>query len=113
MAKSNYDNALNQAIKNGVSKNQWVTWTMVGLPALEEHPEGALRLPEGAATSRRRSPKKNYLDIPLHTNSGTVIDRYEEVALGKWKKIAELTVEQAARDPEALGKETAPDTKKG
>ena len=42
--------------------------------------------------------KRKKHDVAVHTTNGTVIHRYEEVAPGKWKKIAELSPEQAAKE---------------
>ena len=67
--------------------------------------------PTPPASVKPAARKKH--DLSVHTASGTVIHRYEEVAPGQWKKIAELSPEQAARDDnKAEAPKAAPDAKK-
>jgi len=121
LVQSNYENALGQAFKTGVSKNQWVTWTMVGLPTPKakppEHfdPRTIPANPEVKPPVEVKPPavKYNYHDVAVTTPHGTTIHRYKEVKPGQWKKYAELTPEQAARDPnEEPAPKGAPDAKK-
>jgi Flp pilus assembly protein CpaB len=109
-AMTDFTEALGKAFKTGVSKGQWVTWTMVGIQAPKappsEHFDPKTIPGAGDPVKPPEQPKpvkKNYHDVAVHTTSGTVIHRYEEVAPGKWKKVAELTPEQAEKSglPEA------------
>jgi hypothetical protein len=96
-AMSDLTPALNKALKNGLSKGQWVTPGMVGLQAPKPAPQDEFN-PAKPGTNPGTAPAKlNTYDVAIHTTSGTTIIRYAEVEPGKWKKIAELTPEQAAK----------------
>jgi hypothetical protein len=57
--------------------------------------------------------KKNYHDVAVTTPRGTVIWRYEILPSGQFKKVAEMSPEQANRDPnEEPAPKGAPDAKK-
>jgi pilus assembly protein CpaB len=101
--------ALDKALKNGLSKGQWVTPGMVGLQSTKSAPpeEWIAPKPGVAATPNPVNPvtppapvavERKRHDVMLHTTSGTLVIRYEEVAPGQWKKVAELTPEQAAKE---------------
>jgi len=110
-ALTDFAAAHGQALKTGVAKGQWVTWSMVGLPTPKPSPQESFVAPKAGqpettpptqpADVKPVARKKH--DVALHTVHGTVIHRYEEVAPGQWKKVAELTPEQAARE-ETRGK---------
>jgi Flp pilus assembly protein CpaB len=99
---------LGKAFRVGVAKGQWVTPGMFG----DQEPKVAPRdsfnpakepAPEPAAPPSPSAPppapaKRKTHDVAVHTSSGTVIHRYEEVKPGVWKKVAELTPGQAARE---------------
>jgi Flp pilus assembly protein CpaB len=94
------------AFKSGVAKSQWVTRAMLGDQAPKPGPRDEFALPKPAAEEPAKPELKpevpvqrNHLDVAVHTTSGTVIHRYEEVEPGKWKKVAELTQGQAAKNP--------------
>ncbi|MBP3953852.1 Flp pilus assembly protein CpaB [Gemmata sp. G18] len=98
--------ALGQALKTGVSKGQWVTPGMVGIQAPKSAPQEFFQPSKPAVEAPKTPPvpvepqpvvKKKTLDVAIHTAGASMIHRYEEVAPGKWKKIAELTPEQAAK----------------
>lgn len=94
--------ALGKFLKTGVAKDQWVTPNMVGLqsskvkPPEEFAPKPPVVEPK-APTEEPKAAQPSYHDVTIHTANGTTVHRYQEVAPGKWKKIAELTPEQAAR----------------
>ncbi len=115
-----FNDLIGKAFKSGVSKNQWVTRTMVGEQAPKDAPHDAFSAPKPGPTDAPKKPdvktqpvqKKNYHDVAVHTGHGTVIHRYEEYAPGKWRKVSELNQAQATRDestpvkPGAGGKKT-------
>lgn len=115
LVQSNYEQALGQAIRNGISKNQWVTWTMVGLQKPKDSPREFFFDPKAglpdAPLAPRAVARKNYHDVLVVTNAGATIWRYEILPSGQYKKVAELTPEQAAKDPDAP-QQGAPDAKK-
>lgn len=90
---------LGQFLKTGVAKGQWVTPGMVGIQSPKSMPAPVEPKPalEGPKAPAEPKPivKRKTLDVTLHTAAGTVVHRYEEVAPGKWKKIAELSPERA------------------
>ncbi|AMV29160.1 SAF domain protein [Gemmata sp. SH-PL17] len=102
--------ALGQALKTGVSKGQWVTPGMVGIQTPKTPPQEFFQ-PSKPPVEGPKAPvepqpvapvvKKKTLDVAVHTAGGSMIHRYEETAPGKWKKIAELTPEQAAKGDQA------------
>lgn len=99
-----------KALKTGVAKGQWVTKAMVGLKAPKPAPQDQFVFPKPQPEEPKdpKDPKpvqpaetnpvvkRKTHDVAIHTPSGTVIYRYEEVKPGQWKKVAELTPEQAA-----------------
>jgi len=112
-AVSDFTEALNKAFKTGVAKGQWVTREMVGLQGLKPAPQDPFLAPKPGETNPTTEPVKpsvakpvvarKIVDVAVHTASGTVIHRYEEVE-GKLKKIAEMTPEQAAKEDKAHAK---------
>ncbi len=104
-AMGDLNDALNQFLKTGVSKGQWVTPGMVGLQSAKvKPPEEFIPKPPVADAKPPVAPpvapvvKRKTHDVTVHTANGTTVHRYEEVAPGKWKKVAEMTAEQAAQD---------------
>jgi pilus assembly protein CpaB len=104
-ALTDFEKAYGKALKNGVAKGQWVTWSMVGLPTPKPSPQDGFIAPKPGQTETPTQPsvvkpvvKKKIHDVAVHTPAGTMIHRYEETANGGWKKVAELTPEQAARE---------------
>ncbi len=121
-ALTDFTEALGKAFKTGVSKSQWVTWTMVGLQAPKVPPQETFQPPKPGvveatpanpvqppAAARPVSRPRN--DVAVHGPNGTIIHRYEEVAPGQWKKVAELTPEQAARSSQPEPPKPAPNPK--
>jgi hypothetical protein len=108
--------ALGKAFKVGVAKGQWLTPTMVGLPALKAPPRDVWVDPKlGGTTDVKPATvpgKRKTLDVQIHTTTTTMIHRYEEVAPGVWKKTLELTPEQAAQLDKAEAQKGAPDARK-
>lgn len=109
--------ALGKAFKTGVSKGQWVTKSMVGLQAPKSTPQDTF-VPEKPGEAVPPTPvkplvvvKRKTLDVTVHTPTGSSVHRYEEVEPGKWKKIAELTLAQAAEGHETPKPEAAPEGK--
>jgi len=91
--------------KTGVSKGQWVTPFMVGIDPKAPPREDFVPKPgEPPVTPKPADPVKPEVvrrkthDVAVHGTNGTIVHRYEEVKPGVWKKIAELSPEQAARD---------------
>ena len=118
-ALTDLSEALGKQFKTGVAKGQWVTPAMVGIDPkappqdafVPPKPVEAGPAPTPPSTVKPVTRKKH--DVSVHTASGTVVHRYEEVAPGQWKKIAELSPEQAARDDnKAEAPKAAPDAKK-
>jgi Flp pilus assembly protein CpaB len=105
--------AYGKAFRTGVAKGQWVTPNMVGLQASKDPPQYEyVPTKPGTVPANPATPGKwNTYDVAIHTTSGTVIVRYAEVAPGKWKKIAELTPEQAAKGDKPDAAPKAPDKK--
>ncbi len=111
--------AMGKSFKTGVAKGQWVTPGMVGLQSAKPQPPEHFLVPKPQPSDPKppvepkKTPeppvvkKKVYHDVAIHTPNGTTIVRYEEVAPGKWKKVAELTPEQAAQ-PQTDGKPDSP-----
>jgi Flp pilus assembly protein CpaB len=100
---------MGKALKTGVAKGQWVTKAMVGAQSSKVGPQDPFSIPKPPQEEPKdpKDPKvtpgttkpvvaRKTHDVAIHTPSGTVIYRYEEVAPGQWKKVAELTPEQAA-----------------
>ena len=54
----------------------------------------ALSIKEGGSPGTKYA---GFHDVAIHGTNGTIIHRYEEIAPGQWKKVAELTPEQAAK----------------
>jgi hypothetical protein len=93
---------------------------MVGLPTVKAPPQDGFipekpGLPENPPlfpplnVDPPPAPKKRRtLDVAIHTASGTVIDRFEEVAPGQWKLVAQLTPEKAAKDDDLPAPKAAP-----
>lgn len=107
-------NFMGKALKTGVAKGQWVTKAMVGAQAPKPAPQDQF-VPPKPQPEEPKDPKgpmpvqpaetnpvvkRKTHDVAIHTPSGTVIYRYEEVKPGQWKKVAELTPEQAAAQDE-------------
>ena len=97
--------ATGQFLKTGVSKGQWVTPGMVGLQGSKTTPPREFyepKPPAAAPASPKPAPqpvaKRKTHDVTIHTVNGTIVVRYEEVAPGKWKKVAEMNGDQAARE---------------
>jgi hypothetical protein len=89
---------------------------MVGLQAPKASPQDPFNpIKPGPGDPTPVNPtqtgKRRTHDVTIHTTNGTTVIRYEEVAPGQWKKIAELTPEQAAREDKSAPK-AAPDGKK-
>ncbi|QJW93963.1 Flp pilus assembly protein CpaB [Frigoriglobus tundricola] len=111
--------ALGQQFKTGVAKGQWVTPTMIGF-APKPVPQDKVEIkpevkPEPAPKEVPPPPvvvKKRTHDVAVHTSNGTVIHRFEEVKPGVWKKIAELTPEQASKDEAPETPKADPESKK-
>jgi pilus assembly protein CpaB len=97
----------NKAFKTGVSKNQWVTYEMLGLQAPKPTPQDTFvpqkpnpadpTLVQPVAPVAPPVVKRKFVDVAVHTASGTIIHRYEELPTGQRKKVGELTPEQAAQ----------------
>lgn len=120
--------ALGKVFKFGVAKGQWVTGNMVGLPGLKPSPVYPFVEPKPGPSATVEPPKpepkvepkivekpvqKKYHDVAVHDAKGTVIWRYEEVKPGQWKKVAELTPEQATEtDKPTAPKPATPDAAK-
>jgi pilus assembly protein CpaB len=91
--------ALNKQFKTGVAKGQWVTPFMVGIdPKASPRDDFVPKPGESPSAPKPEVIKRKYHDVAVHGTHGTIVHRYEEVKPGQWKKIAELTPEQAARD---------------
>ena len=110
LSLSDLTEALGKQFKTGVAKGQWVTPAMVGLEFKPKPPQEEFKPkpPETAPTPVKPPEVKPVVarkthDVTIHTTTGTTVHRYEETAPNVWKKIAELTPEQAAKDekPEA------------
>jgi Flp pilus assembly protein CpaB len=117
-ALTDFNQAMGKAFKHGVSKGQWVTWSMLGIEKPKPSPQYFFSEPKPAEVTPNPNPVKPVEvkpvrrathDVAVHTPSGTIIHRYEEVAPGVWKKVAELTPEQAAKS--AQQPEAKPDAK--
>lgn len=110
--------ATGQFLKTGVSKGQWVTPGMVGLQGSKTTPPREFYEPKPPAAgpaSPKPVPqpvaKRKTHDVTIHTVNGTSVIRYEEVAPGKWKKVAEMNGDQAARE-EAEAPKSPPEGKR-
>jgi Flp pilus assembly protein CpaB len=107
-----------KTLKHGLAKKQWVTYSMIGVQQLKPSPQDTFTPPKpGPGDPVKpvepkvvKPAKKPTHDVAVHTANGTTIHRYEEVTPGVWKKIAELTPEQAAKekDPKPGEPEAAP-----
>jgi len=112
--------ALGKSLKTGVSKNQWVTGAMVGVTPPKPAPQDQFVAPKPQPPEAGPTPpstvnpvvKRKIHDVAVHTASGTLVHRYEEVAPGQWKKIAELSPDQAAREDKPEAPKAAPGDKK-
>lgn len=117
-AMSDLTDALGKQLKTGVAKGQWVTPAMVGIEFKQGPPQDPFVKPDTTPTpvtppAAVKPVARKKHDLSVHTASGTVVHRYEEVAPGQWKKIAELSPEQAARDDnKAEAPKAAPDARK-
>jgi Flp pilus assembly protein CpaB len=102
-AITDFNEFAGKAFKSGVAKGQWVTKAMVGEPAAKSSPQYTFDPPKPAEEPTKPEPKpepvkKNFHDVAVHTNHGTVIHRYEEYEPGKWKKVSELNQAQATKE---------------
>jgi pilus assembly protein CpaB len=89
--------ALNKQFKTGVAKGQWVTPFMVGIdPKAPPRDDFVPKPGESPSAPKPEVIKLRTHDVAVHGAHGTTIHRYQEVKPGQWKKIAELTPEQAA-----------------
>jgi len=119
LSRTELADALGKQFKTGVAKGQWVTPTMVGIE-FKPKPQDEFIAPKAADAGPQPTPpstvkpvvKRKIHDVAVHTSSGTVIHRYEEVAPGQWKKKAELSPEQAAREEKPEEPRAAPGDKK-
>jgi len=114
-ALSDLTDALGRQFTVGVAKGQWVTPFMVGLapkpspqdpfiaPKAPESPAAPVQPGEVKPVEKRRTH-----DVAIHGTHGTIVHRYEEVKPGQWKKIAELTPEQAAKEDKPEAPKAAP-----
>ncbi len=106
--------ALGKQFTTGVAKGQWVTPTMLGFapkpPPQEKFDPKPAEVPPPVKPEPPVVVKKRTHDVAVHTANGSVIHRFEEVKPGVWKKIAELTPEQASKDeaPEAPKADSEP-----
>ncbi len=98
-ALGDLEEALGKFLKTGVSKGQWVTPGMVGIQVPKSMPQESFD-PKPADPKTPPAPvvKRKTHDVTIHTAGGAMVMRYEEVTPGQWKKVAELTPEQAARE---------------
>ncbi len=108
---------LGKALKFGVAKGQWVTNAMIGVenPKPSPHDDRVDNEPKGGPPEPKTEvapnpPKvtptptptpapvaKKIWDVSVHTTSGTLVHRFQEVRPGEWKQIAVLSPEEAAR----------------
>jgi hypothetical protein len=109
--------ALGKSLVTGVAKDQWITAEMIG-NYFRDAPQDPFSIPKPAFTepvkidpvktepTKPTDPvapapapvKRKYFDVAVHTASGTIIHRYEELPEGRTRKVAELTPAQAARE---------------
>jgi pilus assembly protein CpaB len=109
-ALSDLTEALGKQFRTGVAKGQWVTPFMVGLDP-KAPPQDQFK-PKPGEPEPKAEPvkpvKRKTHDVSVHGTNGTVIHRYEEVAPGKWKLIAVLAPEQAAKEDKPEEPKAAP-----
>jgi Flp pilus assembly protein CpaB len=103
--------------KTGVAKNQWVSPSMVGLQESKIPPQEKFEIPKAGPADPRvetvvAPPKRKTQDMAIYTPSGTKVIRYEEVAPGQWRFLAELTPAQAAKEEAPKTPHAAPETKR-
>jgi Flp pilus assembly protein CpaB len=100
---SDLTNALGKQFKVGVAKGQWVTAFMVGIDPKPTPRDSFTPKPPEASTAPVQPSEvkpvvqRKFHDVAVHGTHGTIVHRFEEVKPGQWKKIAELTPEQAAK----------------
>jgi len=129
--------ALLKAFPHGVPAGVWVTPEMIGAKTLPSSPQdifqpkpaavevtpvvpNPMATPETKPETRPAAPpvppaptpaKPEYVDVAVHSASGTVIHRYQKVA-GELKKVAELTPTQAAEHYKSEAPKAAPDARR-
>ena len=113
--------SLGQQFVTGVAKGQWVTPTMIGR-SIKPSPQDKVEIKPEVKPEKPEEPKKEIApppvvvkkrthDVSVHTANGTVVHRFEEVKPGVWKKIAELTPEQASKEELPETPKTEPEPK--
>jgi Flp pilus assembly protein CpaB len=104
---------LGKALVTGVSKGQWVTGSMLGQPGLRPSPLEDFNPKPGPNDKIPVIPpaQRKIVDIAVHTASGTVINRFEEVRPGEWKLKAVMTPEEATAKAPKDPAPVAPDGK--
>ncbi|MBY0456546.1 MAG: hypothetical protein K2V38_04360, partial [Gemmataceae bacterium] len=107
--------ALGKFLQDKLYKGQWISPGIVGLQKSKSEPPEVFPLPPSAEPKKDGpkpvADKPVYHDVTIHTASGTVVHRYQLID-GKWKKIAELTPEQAARPTDEAPRAPKPEAEK-
>jgi hypothetical protein len=112
---------LGLALKTGLGKGQWVTESLVGVQLPKPAPQDTATppKPDPKADSPRPQPPPTVVatrptrDVAVHTASGTMVHRFEEIRPGEWKLKKVLSPEEAARaTPAAPAPAAEPETKK-
>ncbi len=114
-ALGDLNEALDQYFKSGISKNQLVTPNMFGLQTGKTTPPREFFEPKPLVVEPKPVVpvvKKKTHDVTIITAKGMTVIRYEEDGPDKWKKIAELTPEQAAQGDKPDTPKAASETKK-
>lgn len=91
-------------LRTDLGVDQWVADTIVG-PSTKAPPPEEWTAPKGLGELPKVIPQaqRKYHDTSIHTATGTIIYRYEEIRPGEWRFHSTLTPEEAAsrrpRDP--------------
>jgi len=91
-----------KALVTGVSKGQWVTGSMLGQPGLKPSPLEDFSPKPGAPGDKVVVPvippaQRKIRDVTVHTASGAVVYRYEEIRPEEWRLRGVMTPEDATK----------------
>jgi Flp pilus assembly protein CpaB len=113
-----------QFLKSMVGKGQWVTPGMIGAPAPKPAPQdeftapkpGPVEAPESLPAEPSKPDAKPVVadkkirDVSVHTASGTLVYRFEEVRAGEWKLKQVLSPQQATKQQPQTPADSAAET---
>jgi len=97
---------IGMAFTTGLGKGQWVTEDLVGDPPTKASPRDQFvgpkvesdTKPEPKPVAVKPPAKPKFQDTRIHTPTGTVVHRYEEVKPGQWKYVGVVPADGATNN---------------